>query len=330
MSNTLHRDAHVLGSLHRDAHVLGFALSHPWAIEPSMLAVIADVIGRHVAGEVVDDATMQAALAKRRDLPQPSGGGVAVIPVHGVIAPRANLLTAMSGGTSFESLTGMLNEAMASSKVQTIVLDVDSPGGSVAGATEFASALMAARVTKPIIAVAKYTMGSAAYWLASAATKVYAEPSALVGSIGIYTIHDEVSKALAAKGITRTYISAGKHKVDGNETVPLDGEALAHVQASVDAAYENFLGDIAKGRGVSLASVRNGFGEGRVVRASEALALGMIDGIATLDATIAAAAGGTPTPLSASATPQEPSPATGQEPSRVRQRQEIELALLSL
>jgi signal peptide peptidase SppA len=313
----------------RDAHVLGFALDHPWAIEESWLAIIASILGRHAAGQAVDDATLQAALVQRKNLPQPPGGGVAVIPVYGVIAPRLNALSSMSGGTSYAQLSEQLAAAVADPKVKTIVFDVDSPGGSVAGAPEFAAEVRAARATKPIIAQAQFKMGSSAYWLSASATKIYAAPSALVGSIGVYTIHDEISKALAEKGVTRTYISAGKYKVDGNEVTPLTDEIMARMRVPVDAAYGQFVGDISKGRGIPVDQVRTGYGEGRAVTAADALTFGMIDGIATLDETIARAFDGerVPTSLAAHDTVQELSQATTQDRLRAQQ-QEFELALL--
>jgi signal peptide peptidase SppA len=317
----------------RDTHVLGFALDHPWAIDPAWLPVIAQVLARHAAARDVDEATMQAALIQRKNLPQSPGGGVAVIPVYGVIAPRANALTSMSGGTSFGLLGEQLAAAVADPKVTTIILDVDSPGGSVAGAPEFAAQLRAARTKKPIIAQAQFKMGSAAYWLAASATKIHAAPSAVVGSIGIYRIHEDMSKALASEGVTRTYISAGKHKVDGNEVTPLTDDVLAVLRAPVDAAYATFVGDIAKGRGVPVASVRNGYGEGKTVTADEALSLGMIDAIATLDDTVARAMKGAasdPALAATADTPQEPVRATGQDLRWAHQRQVLDLALALL
>lgn len=315
-------------------HVLSFALEHPWAITKRMRSVIASIISQRVAGLKASEADIQAALVNRRNLPQPTeGGSVAIIPIYGVIAPRANLMTEMSGGTSFQALTGQLREAMANKAVKTIILDVDSPGGSVAGATEFAREVMRARTKKPIIAVAQYLMASAAYWASAAATEIVAAPSALVGSVGVYTIHEDVSVALEALGIKRTYISAGKFKVDGNEDEPLSPESEARIQAKVDDAYAMFLGDISKGRGVPLTDVRNGYGQGDVVTASEALRLGMIDAVATLDDTLArvmtaapAAGRAAHTIAPTSDTTQEPSPATVQDLTSDAQR--VELALL--
>lgn len=302
-------------------HVLSFALEHPWAVTKPMRAVIAGILAGRLAGREPDPAAIAAALVNRKNLPQPAGGAVAVIPIYGVIAPRANLLSDFSGGTTFDVLTSQLHEALANKAIKTIVFDVDSPGGNVAGATEFAREVMKARTKKPVVAVAQYLMASAAYWAMAGATEIYAAPSALVGSVGVYTIHEDLSKALEMAGIKITYISAGKYKVDGNETEPLSKDTAARIQAKVDEPFARFKSDVSKGRGVPLAEVDAGYGEGDVVSAAEALRLGMIDGIATLDETIARvmapadgarAAQHSPT---TAATLQEPSPATSQEPT---------------
>lgn len=325
-------------SLHRDAHILNFVLEHPWAITIPMLQVVAGIVSRHYAGETVDDATLQAALVKRDRLPQPSGGGgVAVIPVRGVIGPRLNMLSEMSGGTSFEALTNTVNDAAADKDIETIVLDIDSPGGTVAGATEFAYTLMGIRAKKTVIAQGQFTVGSAAYWAASAATKIYAAPSAMIGSIGVLAMHTEISKAMAQLGVAKTYISAGKYKAELSDVSPLSDEARGYLQAGVDEAYARFVSDVSKGRGASLATVRESYGQGRMLSADEALKAGMIDGIATLTETISHARTGKP--LRASSTTadsvQDPAQASqGITQDRRRsardEQQRQELALLGL
>lgn len=270
-------------------HVLSFALEQPWAVTRPMLSVIANIIGRHVAGQKLTDVELQAALVDRKNLPQPtSGGSVAIIPIYGVIAPRMNMLSDISGGTTFESLTGSLREAMANKAIKTVILDINSPGGSVAGATEFAREVMAARAKKPIIAQAQYTMGSAAYWVGAAATEIVAAPSAMVGSIGVYAAHEDISEALAKLGVKRTLLSAGKGKVDGHDAMPLSEEAAARMQAMVDTAYARFVGDVVKGRGkgATAEAIRNDW-QAHVYGSAEALSLGMIDRIGTLDDTLA-------------------------------------------
>jgi signal peptide peptidase SppA len=268
-------------------HVLGFALEHPWAVTPSMRSIIAGILARRLAGEDTDPTEL-AALVNRKNLPQPTrGGDVALIPIYGVIAPRMNLLSEMSGGTTFEALTAQLHEAMENPTVKTIVFDVDSPGGNVAGATEFAREVLKARTTKPIIAQAQHLMASAAYWPMSCATQIVASPSAMIGSIGVYTMHDDVSEALAKLGVKRTIIAAGKYKAEGADGGALTDEAQAHVKELVGSAYARFIDDISKGRGVSATAVRNGYGEGRCVSSDEALGLGMVDRIGTLADTLA-------------------------------------------
>lgn len=308
-----------------------------------MLEVVAGVLARGISGQKLSAAELEAALTKRDRLPQAETGAVAVIPVHGVIMPRANLFADISGGTSIDILRGQLKAALESDAVDTIVLDVDSPGGSSAGTTELAREILNARSKKPVLAVAQYLMASAAYWIGSAATEVIAAPSAYVGSVGVYTIHDDLSKALAEFGVKRTYVSAGKFKVDGNETEPLSDSAREHLQQMVDTTHGRFIADISRGRGASKDDVKTKFGQGRVLSAEDALAAGMIDRIDTLENTIARLTGGAKSSRGtrAAAEPASVIPAadTSQEPARVtdqdripesRWRARIEQSLLGL
>jgi signal peptide peptidase SppA len=330
-----------MANAHRYAHVLGFALEHPWAIDPDMLSLIAGVLARHSAG--ADSSTeIAAALVNRKNLPQPRAGSIGIIPVYGVLAPRMNLMSEMSGGTTYDQLTSQLRAAVADKSIKTIVLDIDSPGGSVAGNAEFAAEVMKARAKKPVIAQAQYTMGSAAYHLGSAATEIVAAPSARVGGIGVFGIHNDLSAALAQLGVKRTYISAGEGKVDGNETEPLSKDVLARMQASIDDAYGQFVANVVKGRGAGMTAdrVRKDW-KAHVYGAAEAHAIGMIDRIGTLDDTLARILSTSPdaadqraaldiqaSPL---ATIQEPSPATVQERAADAQWQNgIDAALLEL
>jgi signal peptide peptidase SppA len=262
-----------------------FAQEFPWAITPTMLPIIARVIAHGIVGERQDPVTIAAAKAARRE-PQPARGGVAVIPIHGVLAPRGNMFHEVSGVTSFDQVHKALRGAVRHPDVKNIVLDIDSPGGSVAGATELAGVIREARTHKPIIAHGQFQIGSAAYWLASQAAKIYLSPSAQAGSIGVYTLHDDLSEALAKLGVKREYIAAGKYKVEGNETHALSDDAKAYITSVVEASYDQFIADIARGRGVSAATVRNGYGEGRMLTAAAALAAGLADQIATFEETL--------------------------------------------
>lgn len=271
----------------RYEHVLGFALQ-PWNCLPEMLSVIAGILAHRIAGIEMEQAAIEAALVNRKNLPQPRVGSVAVIPIYGVIAPRMNLMSEISGGTTYQKLTSQIREAVADKAVRTIVLDVDSPGGSVQGNAELATEVMRARAKKPIVAQAQYLMGSAAYHIGAAATEIVASPSAHVGGIGTYTLHDDLSEALKQLGIKRTYISAGEGKVDGNSSEPMSEAYHGRATTLVTEAFNHFVGNVVKGRGQGMTADRvKKEWKAYVYGAEEARSLGMIDQIATLDQTLA-------------------------------------------
>lgn len=136
------------------------------------------------------------------------------------------------------------------------------------------------------MAIANHLAASAAYWIGSAADELVVTPSGEVGAIGVFAAHEDISKSLEMEGIAISLISAGKYKTEGNPYEPLSDEARAAIQAEVDGYYDMFVKAVARNRGVKPADVRGGFGEGRVVRAQQAVSLGMADRIATLDETI--------------------------------------------
>ena len=193
-------------------HVLAFALEHPWALTPEMVALVAAIVARRIAGRPDDHAWAQS--LERRPLRAPSPTAVAVIPIHGVICPRMNMVSDISGGTSYEEATAFVRAAAADPNVGTIVLDLDTPGGSTAGVNGLARAILAARAQKPVIAQVEHRACSAGYWLAACASEICAAPLALVGSIGVYAMHENLEKALEQEGVQVTYISAGKYKVE--------------------------------------------------------------------------------------------------------------------
>jgi len=312
------------------AHVLGFALGTPWAIEPSMMPVIAEILARHIAG-ADSDAEIEAALVNRKNLPQPRAGSVAVIPLYGVIAPRMSAMTEMSGGTTFEKLTAQLREAVADKSVKTIVFDVNSPGGSVAGATEFARELARARTKKPIIAQAQYQMASAAYWAMAGATEIIAAPSAMVGSLGIVTSHNDISAALEKNGIKRKTISAGKGKTYGVDSEALSAEAETRMRALVDAAYAQMVTDVVKGRGAGMTASRvKDDWQALIYTAAEAEVNGMTDGTATLDETIQRVLSTSPDAADQRAAREFTSPIVATLPSVAARDAQLERQLLAM
>lgn len=266
-------------------------LSTPWALEPGRLAAASAVLSRWSTGTPAADEALTAVHAdqaaretKRAAAAQMSGGGIAVLPMYGIVTQRGNMVDEISGGGSMstERFGAAMQQLLADNSVGGIVIDIDSPGGSVYGVAELAQTIYDARKVKPIYSIADSLAASAAYWLGSQAEQMFVTPGGEVGSIGVWQAHDDVSKAFDAAGVKRTYISAGKFKVEGNPMGPLDDQALQFMQSRVDDYYSMFTKAVARGRGVPLAQTRDGMGQGRVIGAQQALAEGMVDGAATL------------------------------------------------
>lgn len=284
----------------RYPRIIRALLETPWAIRPEALGVIIDIVNDRNLGEILTDEEMAARLDGRETRTEGRFGRVAVLPLHGTLIPRANTMSNISGGTSLEVFAARLAELDADPDVSTIILDVASPGGTVDMVPETAERIRRARTRT--VAVANTEAASAAYWLASQADELVVTPSGSVGSIGVWTAHQDQSRAQEMRGVNTTLISAGKYKVEGHPFGPLDDEAAGFLQSRVDAFYDMFVADVAAGRHVSTTTVRSGYGEGRMLIAAEALAEGMVDRIATLDQVIRGEAGdATPTAVAAAA-----------------------------
>jgi signal peptide peptidase SppA len=271
----------------------------PWAILPEKLQQIGDILRARVAppgGEgsllqgVSSDEVQRLRAAHEEARTRAAARStkvVAVLPLLGPIFQRANLFTEVSGGTSLQQFAGTFRAALADPAVNTIVLDVDSPGGEVFGTPEMADEIFAARGQKRIVAVANSLAASAAYWIASAAEELVMTPSGQVGSIGVFALHEDFSKMEEMQGVKSTLVSAGKYKVEGNPLEPLSADARAAIQKQVDNYYGMFVKAVARQRNAKVSDVRGGYGEGRLVGASEAQAAGLVDRIATLEETLA-------------------------------------------
>lgn len=267
-------------------------LSTPWALMPERIAAFAGLIARWSANVCTSPEVMAGIAADReaRDAKKTSsmragGGGIAVIPLYGVVTQRGNAADdiSSSGGCSTQQFTQAMRQALADDTVGQILIDIDSPGGSVYGVQELANEIMNARQRKPVVAIANSLAASAAYWIGCCASELYVTPGGEVGSIGVWQAHQDYSQAMAEEGIKTTLISAGKYKVEGNPYTALDTEAQAFMQSRVNDYFGAFTKAVAKGRGVSIETVRNGMGQGRVLGADAALAEKMVDGIATFD-----------------------------------------------
>lgn len=261
-------------------------LNSPWAIVERYLDEIQQVYSTHFRGDKID---LSAFASPERDKEKNSEfyqniGGVAVIDISGPLVKRLSIFEFFFGGTSFSFIQNAVKTALADDLVKNVLLKIDSPGGTVNGTMETAELIYESRGVKPIIAFTDGIMASAAYWIGSAANKVYISGDTTdVGSIGVIMKHADYSKWDAAAGVKYTIIKAGKYKDVGTETRPLSDEDEAILQSEVDYLYTVFVNDIAKHRGQSVKYVLNNMADAKMFIGKQALEPALVDGVISFD-----------------------------------------------
>lgn len=272
---------------------LQLALSVNWAMSPDAverLLAVADRQGewRHLVGP--DGRLDTEAVAAQNGKPLkgtqrvnyrqgPDGKKVAVVPFIGPAFRRANLMTEMSGATSFEVFATDFNAALSDPTVKGIVLEVDSPGGEINGTHETARMIAAARGQKPIVSYVGGMGASAAYFVASAADRVVIDAMSEIGSIGVVA---RARKNSEDGTITITSTQSPYKRVD-----PGSKEGQAKIQAEIDAMANVFIDSVAEFRGVSRDKVLKDFGRGGIKIGKDAVIAGMADGLGSLEGVIA-------------------------------------------
>lgn len=285
-------------------NVLAEARASIWLIRPDKLDDIFTLLETRESGYRADAATLETFAAdnlRRREVRLQAFEAaaaqqkqqardvksIAVLPILGTIVQRGNIFTEASGTASADALSRQLDSIMANDQVGTILADIDSPGGTVYGVPELADKIQHLRGQgKSLVASVNAEAGSAAYWLASAFEEIVITPSGSAGSIGCYAVHTDESGFNEKLGVKRTYIAYGKHKVEGNPDSPLTDEAAAAIQERVDRYGREFEEMVAKNRGVSLATVRADFGQGRMLDADKAKSVSMVDKIESFENTV--------------------------------------------
>lgn len=220
--------------------------------------------------------------------------GVARIPIEGPIMKRVPMLLRLFGfrATSALEAQSLVSRAVNDPSVKSILLAIDSPGGTISGIQELADTIYSARDQKPIHAYASDLAASAAYWVGSQATRFTANRSAKVGSIGVYSTIVDASKAFDEAGLKVHVIRSGEHKGVGETGTPITERHLASLQKTVDRAAELFTADVARGRGLSAKQAEK-LATGETWFADDAAANGLIDAVESIGSAhhTAAAAG---------------------------------------
>ena len=272
--------------------VLELARQQAWALDRRVLASFESILLRRCEdGVKLPRAEIEAALAaagqpptRGRDELVIEQGGIGVVPIRGVIARRASMFDDVSPGrgTSVEKVQALLQKAANDSAVRGVLLDIDSPGGTVAGIPELAAEIrdFESVTGKPVWALADGTMASAAFWLASGAHSVFATPSANVGSIGVYTVLQDLHRAADAQGVEVHVVSTGPHKGAGEPGTRITRAHLDGAQEQVDDIFALFKRDVAQGRALPehlMAAVC----DGQCWIAHQARERGLVDEVAT-------------------------------------------------
>jgi capsid assembly protease len=256
------------------------ALNGLLLIAPGRVGELAEVWSR-VAGSV------RAALATSETAPRyRRSGGSAIIPVKGILINGGSLLGDW-GATSYDALACELRAAAADPQITRIVLDIDSPGGMVAGLEKCEEAIAEARTRKPLAASVDSCAASAAYWIASQSDEIVIAARAEVGSIGIVAVHSDIGRMLDDAGVTISLIHAGSHKVDGHPYGPLPSPVRADFQKEVDELRIEFARAVAAGRPGRLSTAAALATEARMYRGEKAVAAGLADRVGSLDSILA-------------------------------------------
>ncbi len=241
----------------------------------------------HSAGPVDD--------ARRNGLPVDVRGSTAIIPIMGPTFRRASAFMRMFGiGVGTEDIQAAINAAVLDEEVHTILLRIDSPGGTVNGLAELADTVASANVVKPVIAQVEGVAFSAAFWVASQATSIFAGRGDLVGSIGVVSILYDLSVMFEKEGIRAVPIVTGKMKAAGALGTEVTKEQEAAIQALVDSHMEQFVQAVTDGRGLTEAQLGATPSnkdlmsplDAGLFPAEAALELGLIDGIRTIEQTL--------------------------------------------
>lgn len=267
---------HVIKELHR-----------PWAILPNTFKTICEIVNRRISGgkQASEEVEIKASPRERQVVEPYMEGQIKVIPVYGIIAKRMNLFIQFSGGVSTEILIRDIGLALSDPMVKGILLDIDSPGGSVDGPFEVSNFIFENRGQKPIVAFANGMMASAAYLIGSAADYIVSSQAAMNGSIGVVTVHHDFSKFDEQVGVKRTVLYSGKYKAVGHDAAPLSAQDRKIIQSELDFYYSMFVDAVAQNREMSTQATLK-MAEGRIFIGQQGLNVGLIDEIGTYESSL--------------------------------------------
>ncbi|UJD90092.1 S49 family peptidase [Rahnella aquatilis] len=208
--------------------------------------------------------------------------GIAVIPIQGTLVQKLGTLRPYSGMTGYDGIRACFLQALNDSEVKAICLDIDSPGGEVAGCFDLVDEIYAARGSKPVWAILSESAYSAAYALASAADKIIVPRTGGVGSVGVIVMHVDWSQKIKKDGLAVTIITYGDRKAESNPYEPLSETARKAIQSDIDEMGRLFVSTVSRNRGITEKTVRDT--EAACFLGADGVQLGLADQVASPDA----------------------------------------------
>lgn len=267
-------------------HGLRNAVNGAWCLPVEPFLQLCSRYEKHMKGPKLDFTVFKNGPEFERTTPRVDydiRDGVAVIPVAGLLAPKANLLTRICGATSLQVAGEQVKAAAADTRVNAIVLSVDSLGGSVLGAPELADTVFKLAREKPIVAHTAGRMAGAAYWVGCAANAMVVSGTTVqVGSIGVL-MRRPADPTVSNQKIE--FFSGRYERMDRSLARP-DKDADAYMQNRVDYLYSVFVEAVATARGVGVEYVNAHLADGRIFTGSQAVDAGLADDFMSLDALI--------------------------------------------
>lgn len=252
--------------------------SNIWAVYEPAFTQLSAMIKKGIESGIVDDANRYGLKIQR-------SGDIAIVSLTGPMVKNESYLTDYYGFSSTVSTQRAIEAAASDGEVNSIVLRIESPGGSVAGLYELGEAVSKAAKIKPVIAQVSDMAASAAYYVASQATEIRINQMGMVGSIGTRLMMYDYSKAYEDAGIKAIPIDTGEFKSAGAEGTVVTDAQIADFQRIVDAYFKDFVQKVAVGRGMTEDQVLK-VADGRMFFADEAISFGLVDQISTLDQTL--------------------------------------------
>ncbi|EHM4464134.1 S49 family peptidase [Escherichia coli] len=262
-------------------------LNTPLALHPRKAEVIVSALAERLgitrikSGAWYDDDEDDGFRRPARESGYDILEGIAVIPVHGTLIQKLGTLRPYSGMTGYDGIRRNFLTALNDPDVKGICLDIDSPGGEVAGCFDLVDTIFACRGQKPVHAILSESAYSAAYALASAADRILVPRTGGVGSVGVIYVHCDMSRQMKDEGLNVTIITCGSRKAESSPLRPLSEAAQSALQADIDATGTLFIETVARNRGISADAVRAL--EARTLRADEGVQAGLADDVMSPD-----------------------------------------------